>query len=84
MTHSNRLKGLIVAAGFTQKEVSDHLGMSVQSLNKKINNRTEFKASEIICLTELLKIENLKEIFFASHVAEFATNDPKIRALSNV
>lgn len=35
---------------------------------KKINNITEFKASEIVKLKEILKLEAIEPIFFANKV----------------
>ena len=50
MTDTLKLKALIVEHGYTQKDVAKMLGLSAQSLNKKIHNKTEFKASEISLL----------------------------------
>lgn len=68
MTDTLKLKALIVEHGYTQKDVAKMLGLSAQSLNKKINNKTEFKASEISRLCAVFGIENGTTIFFANRV----------------
>ena len=65
MTATNELRSLIIKKGFTQSYVADKLGISPQSLSYKINNKVEFKASEIEALCTLLCISNKDIIFFA-------------------
>lgn len=69
MTNTLKLKALIMERGFTQEEVAKHLGISVQSLNAKINNKREFKASEITIMIDLLKITDVSAIFFNQKVS---------------
>lgn len=64
MTNTVELEILIKRSGLTKKEVAKRLGLSDMGFYKKINNITEFKASEIMILAELLGIENMDEIFF--------------------
>ncbi len=69
MTNTLEFEIALKRAGLTKKEVAKYLGLSDMGLYQKINNITEFKASEISKLYVLLKLENLKEqqtIFFAS------------------
>ena len=68
MTNTLKLKALIMERGFTQEEVAKRLGISVQSLNYKINNKREFKASEIQALTKILDVQDVDSIFFARDV----------------
>ena len=56
MTDSIALKELIKSRGLKLKYVANHLGLSL-----KLNNRQEFKTSEIVALCELLEIKSLKE-----------------------
>ena len=68
MTNTLLLEMAIRRAGLTKKEVARRLGLSVMGLYQKINNLTEFKASEINQLYEILKLSFLDEqqqIFFA-------------------
>lgn len=64
--NSAMLKGTIVKAGFTQDEVADKLGLSPTAFNNKVNNKSEFKASEIKRLTVILNLtrDEVDLIFF--------------------
>lgn len=70
MTNTKKLRALIVERGYTQERVAAHLGITTASLNYKINNKREFKATEIKMLVELLKISegDIPVIFFACDV----------------
>ena len=68
MTDTKKLKGYIVANGYTQKKLAILLGLSYQSLNKKIHNKVEFRASEILKLATILKILDTQSVFFARPV----------------
>lgn len=63
MTDSLKLKAAIVASGLSRKAIADELGISLYSLQKKINNITEFKASEISKLSKILNISDIQGIF---------------------
>ena len=65
MTNCLKLKAEIIRNGFTQKELANKLGISFQSINMKINNKRQFKASEISKLSKILNIANVNDIFFA-------------------
>ena len=70
MTNSKLLIRFIEKCGFTREAFADKLGISRQSLHKKLCNRTEFRQSEIKKTTQLLNLtsEQEKEIFFADFV----------------
>ena len=67
MTNSLELKAAIVRNGYTQEEIAEMLGITVATLNYKINNKSEFKGSEIKKLAETLSLsrEQTDNIFFA-------------------
>lgn len=68
MTNSKALRNLIARQGFKLKYIADSLGLSPYGLQLKLNNKNEFKTSEITAICELLHIESLEEkeqIFFA-------------------
>lgn len=65
MTDTNKLRSIIVGKGMTQGFVADKLGISHQSFSYKVNNKVEFKASEIETLCSLLEIKDKDSIFFA-------------------
>lgn len=71
MTNTLMLEMTIRRAGLTKKEVARRLGLIAMGLHQKINNITEFKASEIAQLYDLLNLSSLEEqqqIFFVNSV----------------
>lgn len=67
MTNTKILVAAIQKAGLKYKFIAEKLGITPYGLNKKIKNKTEFKASEISALSELLLLpdEVRNMIFFA-------------------
>lgn len=67
MTDTLKLENLIRESGLKKGYLADMLGLSRFGFMKKVNNLSEFKASEIIKLCELLEIRSMQEresIFF--------------------
>ena len=67
MTDTLSLEIAIKRAGLTKREVARRLKLSEMGLYQKMNNITEFKASEISQLYEILSLGSLEEqqrIFF--------------------
>ena len=76
MTDTARLIDLIQKSGYKKKFLAEKLGITPFGLDKKINNVTEFKASEIDTLCKLLGIKNLSDkerIFFVKSVEKYST-----------
>lgn len=68
MTDTKALRELIERRGYKIKFVAEYLGLSPYGFQLKVENKQEFKTSEVAALCELLKIESLDEkeqIFFA-------------------
>lgn len=74
MTDSNKLKAKIIEKGYTQEIVANKLGISMASLNYKINNKRPFNSNEMFLLCDILDIKNPKQYFFTENVDEAATN----------
>lgn len=70
MTNSAKLKGKMVESNLNQTWIAEQLGMTLATFNYKVNNKTEFKASEIKKLSEILHLTNdeVNAIFFADKV----------------
>ena len=68
MTNSKELRDLINKRGFKLKFVAEYLGLSAYGLCLKIDNKSEFKTSEVAALCELLEIKSLdqREAIFSS------------------
>jgi transcriptional regulator with XRE-family HTH domain len=71
MTNTIELKKRIDESGLKYQHIANKLGLSDYGLSKKINNVSEFKASEIYSLCEILQIKTSAEkerIFFNQNV----------------
>ena len=66
-TNSNLLRGRIAEKGYTQREVAKMIGITYQSFSEKINNKSNFKVSEIIKLCDIHDISDKDRYFFASN-----------------
>jgi len=77
LTNSNELRAAITRKGMTQEQVAEALGITTATLNYKINNKREFKTSEVKALVDLLEIkkEDIDKIFFANDVDCESTTD---------
>ncbi len=60
----NKLKGKIKEAGMSQAELALKMGISQNSLSRKINNVREFTLAEVVTMMQLLGINDPKDIFF--------------------
>lgn len=70
MTNTELLRKKIDDSGYKLIYIAKQVGITYQGFLKKINNETEFKATEIQILCELLNIDiqEKEEIFFTSSV----------------
>ena len=69
MTNTALLNQLIKESGLKKKYIAEQLGITGYGLQKKIENLSEFKSSEISIMCDLLNINSLKQketIFFAN------------------
>ena len=67
MTDTQALRAAINNRGLKNKYVAAQMGLSSYEKKKKIENDSEFKASEIMKLSEILdlSVEEREAIFFA-------------------
>lgn len=65
MTNTEKLRIAIKCAGLKLGYIADNLGITRESLNMKMRNETEFKASEIVTLKRILNLtdEERNDIF---------------------
>lgn len=78
VTNTELLRKVIKESGLKYGYIAGFLGLTRNGLLKKVNNKTEFKASEIQKLCILLKIQEAKvkeQIFFANFVDKKSTKD---------
>jgi len=62
MNYLNNINKAISESGIKKKYLAEKLGIEYETFRKKLNGKSEFKISEIINLTSLLKI-NIMEVF---------------------
>ena len=70
MTNTNALRKKIAESGLKIKYIAEKMGITYQGLLNKIDNKTEFTASEIVSLCKILNLSNRERdaIFFAKKV----------------
>lgn len=70
MTNTNELNKAISNSGITITAISGKIGITREGFYRKLNNETEFKASEISALQKILNLSNEERdnIFFAISV----------------
>ena len=70
MTNTKSLRNKIDESGYKLRFIAKQLGITYQGFLKKINNETEFKATEIQILFDLLRMTEAERnaIFFTQHV----------------
>lgn len=61
MINSKKLKACIFSAGYSQRSLAKTLGMSVNTLNAKINGKSDFNVDEVMKVCDALKIESPEE-----------------------
>lgn len=66
--NANLLKGKIRERGETQETVAKAIGISPNSLSRKIAGKREFRLSEIIKLCDYLQLEDPECIFFDRNI----------------
>ena len=64
----DKLKGKMTEAHVSQAKLSEHPGITVQSLNAKLNGRTQFTLGEAIKITAFLNLKDPVDIFFSPSV----------------
>ncbi|WP_040328564.1 DUF739 family protein [Clostridium ihumii] len=74
----NKLKGKMVEKKYTQKSMAREIGITQQSLNAKLNNRSQFTLDEIVKIVNILEIEDPIEIFFTSCVPKMQRRKNKL------
>lgn len=67
MTNTALLEQYIERSGYKKSFIAEQLGLTAYGFALKVNNKSEFKASEMTILCELLKIKarDKEAIFFA-------------------
>ena len=66
MVNTKKLKGVLVEHGFSQQSLAKEMNLSKNTLNSRINGRSEFSTEEVktICRLLYLSQEQMLDIFF--------------------
>ena len=70
MTDTKLLRDTVEASGLKYKAIARYVGLTPYGLQKKIDNDTQYKADEIVAISNLLNLSDVQRdaIFFARHV----------------
>ena len=70
--NSNKLKGARVAKGLTQQQMSNKLGMTIKTYNRKELGLVEFNRKEVLDISSVLELslQEVNEIFFGNQLTE--------------
>ena len=70
MTNTQRITKAIQESGRKKKSIANELHITPRTLNSRLRNLSEFKASEILTLASILRLspEDIMLIFFADDV----------------
>lgn len=80
MTDTEKLQDYIQRSGLKQEYIAKKIGLTSYGFARKRDNKSEFTASEIEQLCNLLNITSLRErsaIFFAKKVESNSTKDER-------
>lgn len=63
----SKLLGLMREKSLTQEGLAESIGVSEATLNKKLNNNSQFKQNEMVSILNILgePLANITSIFFA-------------------
>lgn len=64
--NANLLRGKMAEKRMSQSELAKRIGMSENSLSRKLLGTRDFRLAEVIKIIDELQIENPGEIFFAT------------------
>lgn len=65
----DKLKGKMTEKRVSQENLAKKIGITVQSLNAKLNGRSKFTLDEALMITQVLNIENPADIFFTPNIS---------------
>lgn len=64
----DKLKGKMTENRISQEKMAKGLGITVQSLNAKLNGRSQFTLEEVVKITEILSLKDPIDIFFTPSI----------------
>ena len=64
--NTNILKGRMVEKGFTQESLAKAVGISTNSMSRKLLGERQFRLGEVVKICEVLEIDDPRDIFFTN------------------
>lgn len=64
--NTNVLKGKMVEKGFTQESLAKAVGISTNSMSRKLLGERQFRLGEVVRICEVLEIDDPRDIFFTN------------------
>ncbi len=62
----NLLRAAMAEKGMNQAQLAAAIGISANSLSRKMNGRRDFALAEVVAITQVLDLESPQNIFLAS------------------
>jgi DNA-binding Xre family transcriptional regulator len=75
MVNANLLRGKMAEKQITQGALASKMGISENSLSRKLLGKREFRLSEVVDICSILEIDNPKHIFFNDDVPNMQQNN---------
>ena len=63
-TNTRKLKARMMECGKTSSDIADLIGISRQAFSLKLNNKSDFRATEIKAICSALEIDDVDPYFF--------------------
>lgn len=62
--NANVLRGKMTEKGYTQEKLAQAVGISTNSLSRKLLGERQFRLGEVVKICEVLEIDDPRDIFF--------------------
>lgn len=81
MLNSNLLRAAMAERGFSQAQLAQAIGISENSMSRKLNGKREFRLSEVVAITEVLGLKEPQLIFLSrsSPICNYVQDDARLR-----
>lgn len=74
----DKLKGKMTENRVSQEKMAKSLGITVQSLNAKLNGRSQFTLEEVVKITNILSLKDPIDIFFTPSVSNTQQEEEQV------
>ena len=64
--NTNILKGKMIEKGYTQEGLAKAVGISTNSMSRKLLGTRQFRLGEVVKICEVLDIDDPRDIFFTN------------------